>query len=129
MEHKVILRNALRTPDGTVIESKYRHDYVTHQDTNGETYVVDGGHDYLRRSVNSQPYEPLDVYLSDDHESNRTWFKWTSYGADGQGPAKTQSLKDMDTDHIQAILDNGYARSDWGKDLLQTELEYRRRSP
>lgn len=122
---EIILRNAIRTPDGTVLESKSRHDYRTYTDKNGETYMVDGGHDYLRRSVNNEPAESLDEYLTDDHENNRLWFRWTSYGKNGDGPAKTQALKDMDTDHIRAIVDRGFARKDWIKDLFLTELEYR----
>mgnify|MGYP000681112827 CR=1 FL=1 len=31
-----IIRNALRTPDGTVIQSSSRHDYETYIDANGK---------------------------------------------------------------------------------------------
>ena len=34
-----LIYNALRTPDGTIIESKSRHDYVTHTDANGKNYI------------------------------------------------------------------------------------------
>ena len=38
-----ILRNIIRTPDGTLLESRTVHDYVSHKDLNGELYINDGG--------------------------------------------------------------------------------------
>jgi len=38
-----LIANALRTPDGTVLESKSRHDYKEYIDANGKTYMIDGG--------------------------------------------------------------------------------------
>ena len=120
-----LIRNAIRTPDGTVLESIHVHDYRTYTDKNGLTYMVDGGLEYLRRNLHEDaPYEELSVYVDEDHEINREYFQWTSYGEDGKGPSKTQALKDMDTDHIQAILDNGFGR-DYSRELFQEELAYR----
>lgn len=120
-----LLRNAIRTPDGTVLESLHVHDFRTHEDKNGYTYMVDGGLEYLRRFiVKEAPHEELSVYIDEDHEINREWFMWTSYGAAGKGPSKTQKLKDMDIDHIHAILDNNYGR-DYSRELFLEELIYR----
>ncbi len=124
-EVEYLLRNAIRTPDGTVLESTYVHDYRTYTDANGHTYMVDGGLEYTRRNVVAEaPYEELSVYVDEDHEINREYFQWTSYGKDGKGPAKTQFLKDMDADHIQAILDHGFGRVH-SRELFREELEYR----
>ena len=45
MEKKLIL-SRIRTPDGTILTSYHQHDYVTHTDKNGETYMLDGGSEY-----------------------------------------------------------------------------------
>ena len=46
---KTLIRNAMMCPDGTIIESKHRHDYQVHK-IGDDKYVVDGGLDYIKRS-------------------------------------------------------------------------------
>lgn len=36
-----IISSRLQTPDGTVLHSKHRHDYVTHTDANGKEYMLE----------------------------------------------------------------------------------------
>lgn len=100
-----LLANKIRTPDGTILESKHRHDYVTYTDKNGLEYMVDGGLEYLRRNVHdSQPYEELSVYNTDSIEIIREHFTWGTRGKDGRQPLTWIKLKDLADDHIQAIL-------------------------
>lgn len=40
------IQNAIKCPDGKLLFSKYRHDYVTHKE-----YMVDGGLEYFRSSA------------------------------------------------------------------------------
>lgn len=51
MKKPVVIRNMIKCNIcGDIIESKYRHDYVT---CSCGAVSVDGGHDYLRRSYKS----------------------------------------------------------------------------
>ncbi len=122
----MILRNAMKTPDGTIIESFYRHDYVSYEDANGETYVVDGGIDYLRRSSNKTLAEDLSIHSIDgDHEFNRKNFKWGTYGSQGTDPFHQIALMDMSTKHIRAVLETQHHIRKSTREFFEEELEYR----
>jgi hypothetical protein len=102
-----IISNAVRTPDGTFLKSHHRHDYQVHRDKfSGEVYMVDGGCDYLRRSRNVVEAEDLTVWSDDPHEQVRGALTWGTRGPLGDQPVTWVRLCDMDTDHIQACLDN-----------------------
>lgn len=105
--NEVIIRNAVMTPDGTYLRSYHRHDYKEHKDAlTGETYIVDGGYDYLRRSINTTPAVSLDVYLSAPFEMIREAFVWKSYGKNFEHPHGIYiKLCDMTTEHIRAIIE------------------------
>lgn len=120
-----IIANRIRTPDGTILESHHRHDYKTYVDENGETYMVDGGLAYLRRNVNKQPYEELSVYVEDGHEKIRENMSWGSYGPNGDQPLKRILLKDLTTDHINAIIETQTHLPKERIDIFKEELKYR----
>lgn len=121
----MILRNAIKTPDGTILVSRHRHDYQTHFDTvANEEYMVDGGLDYVRRTVNTIPAEDLTVTMSDSHVKRRNAFEWGTYGPNGDQALGYIKLKDMDSDHITACLAMPSLRPDLRK-LFKSELVYR----
>lgn len=102
-----LIYNAIKTPDGTILESKHRWDFNQHIDANGLYYLVDGGLDYTRQSVYiDHPSENLCVYLEDGHENVREYATWGTYGINGDEELKYVKLMDMSTDHIQACLAN-----------------------
>lgn len=101
-----LVYNAIRTPDGVVLESRHRHDYQEHEDHCGETYMVDGGLDYTRRFVCPTPYTELSVYLEDGQEVVREVVTWGTYGIDGKSALKYVKLKDMTIEHIRNCLTN-----------------------
>lgn len=131
---KHLIRNAIRTPDGTVLESHHRHDYKTHSDRiTGEEYMVDGGLAYVRCSVNNVPAEDLSVYWDDivpdcpkSIQIARKVFKWGTRGKNGDQPLVYKPLNTLDTDHIKAILETQHHIADWMRNLFERELEYRK---
>ena len=122
-----IIYNAIRTPDGTILESRHVYDYKTHTDKNGEVYMVDGGLEYLRRSYNEDfPSEELSVYLEDGHEVVREVATWGSYGKNGDEPLKYILIKDMTEEHIQNCLKNCYRMHPHYREAFENELQWRK---
>lgn len=120
-----LLVNAIITPDGTRIQSFNTHDYKSHKDLNGETYVVDGGLDYLKRSVNKIPYTECSLYSDDSFDLIRESFHWGTYGKGGKGPLTWKSLSNLDKDHIEAILATQKHISNHIRKLFIDELTFR----
>ena len=120
-----LLRNAIQTPDGTILESRTRHDYVSYIDANGEFYMVDGGLDYFKGSVNIE--DPVDLRLTEDepHFFLRDYVTWGTYGKQQDQPLSHITITDMETEHLQAVLDTQRNMYPQVRDLMQAELEYR----
>jgi hypothetical protein len=123
---RTLLVNAIITPDGTLLESLHRHDYRSHIDANGESYFIDGGLDYVRRSLNHQPALDACVYNDSGHEVIRNRFKWGTRGKDGKSPLTWVELREMSDDHIKAILKTQQHISDTIRKVFVDELTYRK---
>ena len=121
-----IIYNAIRTPDGTVLESRHVYDYKTHTDKNGEVYMVEGGLEYLLPSCNTHTAEELAVYLEDGHEAVREVATWGSYGKNGDEPLKYILIKDMTEEHIQNCLNNCYRMHPHYREAFENELQWRK---
>jgi len=121
----VILNNRMKTPDGTILESIHRHDYVTHTDANGKEYMLDGGFDYVRCSANGDE-EMLTVTSDDSHEVIREVVKWGTYGKDGDKPLCYVKVADLNPYHLRAILETQqwHMRPALYK-VMQDEAKYR----
>jgi len=124
-----ILRNAIITPDGTLLESRHRHDYKRHKDAiSGEEYFVDGGLDYFRGSINKVTPVYLHITTNSTHEEIRDGFIWgRNYDKDMNKLPETEyiALKDLTTEHIKAILATQCHLCDYIKKVFEYELEWR----
>jgi hypothetical protein len=120
-----IVYNAIRTPDGTVLESHHTHDYRIHVDkTNGKEYMIDGGKSYIRSSANGDEMY-LTVYDDAPHKEIREVFTWGTYGKNGDEPLQWKKLKDMTTAHILAVLETQTQLPDYTKRLFEEEINFR----
>jgi len=119
-----LLLNRIKTPDGTILTSYNRHDYKEYKDTiTKEVLMVDGGTDYTRRYVGV--YEELSVYDDGSHITRRSALHWGTRGKDGKQPLVYKPIKDLDSDHIEAILKTQHQLSEFYKEVFREELKYR----
>lgn len=127
MKDRQIVLNRIMTPDGTILTSYHRWDYKTYTDkVSGEEYMVDGGLDYLRRNVNKRPAKDLTIYLDNEFEIVRKSMHWGTRGKDGKQELRWKPICQLDSDHIDAILDTQMQIPGWLKELFEKELEYRK---
>ncbi len=130
METPRLIVNRIQTPDGTILTSHHRHDYVTYTDKNGLEYMVDGGLEYARRNVHeSAPYIELSVYSDAPFEIIRENFHRGGRGKDGTKPLTWVPLAKMSNAWVEGCVEYntklGMADSFATKLYLQ-ELEYRK---
>ena len=119
-----LVYSAIRTPDGTILSSVHRHDYVTHTDKNGESYMLDGGLEYQRTSINKEPAENISLSIGDPHNKIREAVTWGSYGKKGNGPLRRVPVSEMSDDHLNAVVVLPYVHQNIGIVFLD-ELAYR----
>lgn len=119
-----IVASILYTPDGTKLQSYHHHDYKTHTDRNGKTYMLDGGLDYVRCSAHGD--EKLMTITTDSPFTTiRRHFHWGTRGKDGKQPLTWKPLNSLDSDHIEAILDTQSHVPKYLQDIFRRELDFR----
>lgn len=127
-EHRNLVHNAIQTPDGTIIESRHRHDYVEYIDSNGNEYSVDGGLDYLRRGYTTPDYIELARYEDEDIEVLRKVVTRGGRGKDGRQPLTFVPICDMNDEWLEAAIqyniDYGMGHGVMNR-LYKREQEYR----
>ena len=123
---QIILNRVQCRECGEVLTSYNRHDYKTCGCTN-ET-MVDGGTDYQRYGGLNLDLVDISstIYLSDDHEMNRSAAHWGNRGKDGRSPLSYKSIADMSNAHlINIILDMEGKIIPWMEDIMKKEIEHR----
>ena len=130
-KHKHIVHNAIQTPDGTIIESRHRHDYVEYTDKNGYVYMVDGGTDYLRRGYERMDYTEMSLYEDDDFELIRKVVSRGGRGKDGRQPLTFTPICEMNDEWLEAAIQYNidYGMGDMVMNrLYKREQEYRKQN-
>lgn len=123
--NKTLVYNGMMTPDGTILESKYRYDYKFHKDENGKKYILDGGHTYIASSIHEDQIM-LSVYYEDlDFYEARHWMRWGTYGKDGNQKLRWKRIASMSNDHIKNVLENVSRISDHFREMFEKELKFR----
>lgn len=123
MNEPQVLAYVLITPDGTELVSKSVHDYIEYTDKNGKTYMTDGGRDY-HHYIKHGDEKTKCITENSDFEEIRKYTFWGSRGKDGKSPLVFKPVKDLDTDHIEAILEIK-GLPEWREVVFLTELMYR----
>ena len=125
MQEPKLIANRWVAPDGEVLQSKHRHDCVLYTCTKtGLQCMLDGGiAGYIRLSG---PLESACVYSNAPHEEKRKVFFWGSRGIDGMQPLVYNALKDLETSHVEAIIETQVHLPEHIKEMFEQELIYRK---
>ena len=121
-----LIQNKWKTPDGTILHTKHRYDYIKYKDKNGEIYTLDGGSDYIIISKNKQKLKNLCIYSDGKFENDRCLLWGKNYGKNGKKLKQTKwiKVKDLETEHIYKILETQILTKFWIR-LFWDELRYR----
>lgn len=120
-----LVANRWECPDGTILHSKHRHDFVEHVDEQGNYSFADGGNGYYIRTSGNL----IDrcVRSTDPFELQREFFLWGSYGKDGKQDKKYIPLCQLTDQHLACILETQvHIRGTHVEVLMLAEVEYRK---
>ena len=125
-----LLVNRIQTPDGTVLISRFTHDFVSYTDANGEEYFIDGGTDYTRTSVNKEPAKLLCLYDTDMKDSFEEIRKYVYRGTfDENGERIWKPICELSNNHLDNIIkynkERGHSGSKQEK-VIKKEIKYRK---
>jgi hypothetical protein len=130
---KELLVSRIKTPDGTIVTSLYRHDYQTYKDTiDGYEYMLDGGNDYQRYSIpEGKNFSDVDfsIYSDSPYTEIREHYCRGGRGKNGDKPLKFVPLCEMSDEWLKNSIvyniDRGYDVFCLANSLYMRELIYR----
>lgn len=107
-----------------LIESRYRHDYVS---CRCGSCATDGGTFYIKHTGDSINYLDLSIY-SNKHSDHRKYLKWGNIYDKNMNKlpeVRLIAIKDMDTAHIKAVLDPRWRIDPFYAKVFRKELKFR----
>ena len=101
----MIYQNAFRNKEtGEIFASTHVHDFQGCTFSDGTTFFVDGGTEYLRCGGNGTLHESLTLTSDDSIEEIQSKLIWGTRGPLGDQPLKLVLLCECETDHLNKIL-------------------------
>ena len=105
-----LIQNAVFIPEKNLyLKSTHVHDCVIEVLDDGREVMIDGGLEYVRRSVH--PAERvIDLCLYDDSpfEAIAEGLLWGTYGKGGNQPLRYRPISTLELDHLIAIRDTQF---------------------
>ena len=102
-----IIQNAVYVPEQNVyLKSANRHDYIVFE-SQGDSFFIDGGNEYLRRSFRSDvDLGFVDYTLTNESSLQEIYDKllWGTYGKKGNEPLRWLPIRTLEESHLKAIL-------------------------
>jgi len=121
-----LIASLMICPDGTILQSKHRHDYVEYTDKEGNYYMLDGGLDYVKYSDGKGRGILEFIYNIDRIEIIREHMYWgRNYNSKKELLPQTEwiLLKYISDDHLDALL--VYLKDKKFSDVFEKEKQYR----
>lgn len=127
-KERILLVNSFQTPDGTILVSRHRHDFVRHTDAiTGKEYVCDGGTSYIRWGMGGD-YKDLTIYSTDPHEKIRKGVERGGRGINGDEPLEYVTLDKINDEWLAAIIkyEEEHRPGNFYLPIFRKEVEYRK---
>ena len=107
---KELIASRIKTPDGTILWSRHVHDYVAYQDSKtGEVYILDGGTDYFKTSINVVPAKNVCIFSTAKWKTLRNYIiRYTQLLDKNRQPTGKSGfvrLSNMSDEHLNNLLD------------------------
>lgn len=113
-----MVANRVRTPDGTILWSRFVHDSVRYQDkVSNEEYMLDGGNDYRRCYVNQVQPTNMVVTDRDPWEKQREVILRGTFNVD-RTERRWVPLAKLSNAHIIALVEMYGEKSIYKRELI-----------
>lgn len=125
-KEKQLVANIWETPDGTLLWSRFTHDFVYYVDANGEKYLLDGGNEYIRNSINVEKMKSHCVYSTDPWNLQRQYILRGTF--DNQGNRIWVPLYKLSNKHLENIIKDDKEYYGRKSTVWTREMKYRKKN-